>query len=179
LVASRYGNDATRINSINQGPSSDTIVVSRVGNSIIVNVDIGVDVPGFGPGLTVNDQQDAFVSVFDVSDVQDVRIEGLGGDDQISLIGIFDFLDTLEVFGGYLILSLVHPLSDGMSVSLYGDEGEDIIIGDDGSFAPLLVRPTIGGNDMIQAGTGDDPAFVRMRWSRLRRFLQQNGHDGK
>lgn len=235
LLTIQGGNDATRINNINQGPSSDTIVVRRVGNSIIVNVDVGVDVPGSGPGLTVNDQQDAFVSVFDVSDVQDIRIEGFGGNDQISLIGNFDFLNTLEVFGGlgddtvdgegltgnqaliafggdgndtlrgglgddklhgergndtiegndgrdllegasgsdlirggkdndrivggHLIPSLAHPLSDGSSDSLFGDEGEDIIIGDDGFFAPLLVRSTIGGNDIIRAGADDDLVF--------------------
>lgn len=44
-----------------------------------------------------------------------------------------------------------------------------------------LVRLKLAGN--LSADTAKelqlDPAFVRMRWSRLRRFLQQNGYDEK
>ena len=217
LLTIQGGNDNTLINNVDQGASSDTITLLRFGSLVALSIDIGVDVPGTGPGMTAQDQQGAFFSVFNVSDISSIRIEGFDGNDEINLIGDFDFLSTLQVFGGdgnddisgaaltgsqallafgeggndslvggpaadrlvggggadsliggdgndqliggFQIDSLNSPDSDSSADTLNGGAGDDGIIADDGSFFPLIVRETIGGNDVVQGGNGDDLIF--------------------
>ena len=112
----RGGQDDVEINNVAQGDSDDTITLSRVGNTLVVAIDIGVDHPGTGPGQTATDQQDAFVSYFDLDDVTAITIDGRGGDDTIALGDDFDsdVRDDVTVTGG-----------GGTDTLLIDDSGDD------------------------------------------------------
>jgi Ca2+-binding RTX toxin-like protein len=162
ILTIQGGTDNTLINNIDQGASSDTIIVQRNGNSLRVSIDIGVDVPGTGPGFLPRDQQDAFLSFFDVSDINGIRIEGFGGADRVELIGNFEFLDDLEVFGGAgtdIINGSAMIGSQGMVA--FGDDQSDTLIGspaDDRLFGGTN-SDTIdgrGGNDFLVGASGND-----------------------
>ena len=101
MLTIQGGNDDTEIDNVNQGASADNISVSRVGNELVVSVDVGVDVPGTGSGQTANDQQPAFVSRFNVADVDGIRVHGLGGNDTITFAGNLGFIsDDIFAYGG-------------------------------------------------------------------------------
>ncbi len=153
LLTIRGGNDNTQINNVNQGVSSDNIVIQRFGNSLFVTVDIGVDVPGSGPGLNSLDQQGSMISVFNISDVSSIHVDGLGGNDQISLTGNLDFLNLLEVYGGDGNDSInASGLTGTQPLLAFGDAGVDTITGGKG-FDNLNGGL---GIDMINGGPGND-----------------------
>ena len=165
------GNDGTLINNVNQGPSNDTIQLTRVGNQIIIGIDVGVDVPGSGNGLTPLDQQGMFFSQFNINDVTSIRIEGFAGNDQISLTGDLDFLNSLVVEAGngndtvngsgLTGTQLLTAFGDDGNDSLTGGPGTDLLMGLDGNdtisgggSADWLLGGT--GNDTIRGGLGND-----------------------
>ncbi len=156
LLTIQGGNDNTLINNVNQGASSDTISLLRFGGLFFVGIDIGVDVPGSGPGTTPQDQQGTFISRFAVSDVKLIRIEGFGGDDQINLTGDFDFLTSLLVIGGD-----GNDTVDGGGLSgtqpllAFGSNGNDTLIGGPGND----ILSGLGGNDILRGNGGNDNIF--------------------
>lgn len=159
----RGGNDNTQINGVNQGASSDTIVITRDGDRIVVSMDAGVDVPGTGNGTHPLDQQDAFVSEFDLGKVRSIRVLAGDGNDNITLgsdLGVPTFVDAgdgndsviggdITVFGGpgndYIVGSIGADYLDGGA-------GDDILLGLEGN------DTLFGGldNDQIFGGPGDN-----------------------
>ncbi len=139
------GNDNTQINNVNQGDSADTIRVQRLGNNLLVTIDIGVDVPGSGPGLTPQDQRgELATSVFNIADVNTITIQSQRGNDEVYLIGDFDFLDGLVVLdaeGNDLVDAGTVTGAD--TLLIFGGQGNDTIFGG-------------LGNDLITGGPGDD-----------------------
>ena len=153
LLTIQGGNDNTQINGINQGASSDNIVIQRFGDSLFVSVDIGIDVPGSGPGLNPLDQQGAMVSVFRISDVSTIHVDGFAGNDQISMVGNFDFLDLLDVHGGDGNDSInASALTGNQPLVAFGDAGVDTLTG--GPAADSMNGGS--GNDSINGGSGND-----------------------
>lgn len=153
LLTIQGGNDNTLINNVDQGASSDTITLLRFGNLLALSIDIGVDVPGTGPGMTPQDQQDSFFSAFEVGDVNSIRIEGFDGNDQINFIGDFDFLSTLQAFGGDGDDNISGDLLTGnQALRAFGEDGEDTLVG--GVGPDFLV----GGDDAdsLSGGDGND-----------------------
>jgi Ca2+-binding RTX toxin-like protein len=67
--------------------------------------------------------------------------------------------DNDQLIGGYKIPALNYVLSDASGDTLRGGGGDDAIIADDGNFLPLIVRETVGGNDVITGGSGNDVIF--------------------
>ena len=67
--------------------------------------------------------------------------------------------DNDQLIGGYRIPALNFGVSDASGDTLLGGGGDDAIIGDDGNFFPLIVRETIGGNDIVRGGSGNDVLF--------------------
>jgi Ca2+-binding RTX toxin-like protein len=156
MLRIRGGNDDTEIDNVNQGPSADNISVSRVGNELVVSVDVGVDVPGTGSGQTVNDQQPAFVSRFNVADVDGIRIYGLGGDDTITLSGNLGVnSDDIFAYGGdgNDVMSASGVTNE--RVEFRGDDGNDTLTGT--PFADDLRGGD--GYDNLSGGGGDDDLF--------------------
>ena len=147
------GNDNTQINNVNQGASSDQITIQRFGNSLSVSIDIGVDVPGSGPGLNSLDQQGAMVSIFNISDVSAIRVEGFDGNDQISMVGNLDFLTLLDVHGGdgNDVIN-ASGLTGTQALLAFGDAGVDSITGGKG----FDILNGGFGNDFINGGPGND-----------------------
>lgn len=129
LLTVRGGGDATVINGVNQGASSDQISITRSGTKIVVSMNAGVDVPGTGPGFAANDQQDAFVSEFDAGAVTSIIVNAGGGNDGVT----------------------IDPLV-GIAVTVNGDDGNDTILG--GGVAMTLNGGN--GNDFLQGGSGAD-----------------------
>ena len=139
----RGGADNTIINNVNQGASSDNVTITRSGDSIVVSVDVGVDVPGTGSGFAANDQQDAFVSIFDAGKVRSINVLAGDGNDRI-------------VFGRDL----------NVSISLSDDAGDDFV---DLSQLSVAVTYTTGAgndtvigtafNDTFNSGPGNDTFF--------------------
>ena len=156
MLTVRGGNDDTRIDSVNQGPSDDVVSISRVGNELVVSVDVGVDVPGTGSGQTVNDQQGAFVSRFNVADVDGIRIHGLGGNDSITLSGNLGFIsDDIVAYGGdgNDVMSASGVTNQG--VDFRGEAGDDTLTG-----SPSADDLRGGdGRDNLSGGSGDDDLF--------------------
>jgi Ca2+-binding RTX toxin-like protein len=150
------GNDDTLIDNVDQGPSSDTIGLLRFGGTLFVGVDLGVDVPGAGSGKSPLDQMGMYISRFNVSDVSSIVIQGMGGDDEIEIIGDFDFLNSLVVVGGD-----GDDVIDGSSLVgtlpliAFGSEGDDILTGGPGDD----VFSGLGGDDVLSGGDGDDQLF--------------------
>ncbi|MGI9430269.1 MAG: hypothetical protein ACR2NM_16530, partial [Bythopirellula sp.] len=123
----RGGADDTMIDGVNQGDSDDTITITRDGNTIAVSVDVGVDVPGTGTGMNAQDQQDAFVTYFDVGEVSSVVVNAGNGDDLVT----------------------IDPLL-GVAITVNGGEGNDTIIGGD------IIINGGAGNDLIRGSNGND-----------------------
>jgi hypothetical protein len=66
------------------GVSDDVITISMPDDDTLsVSVNAGRDNPGTGPNMTAFDQQDAFVSYFDIDDLSSITINALDGDDEI------------------------------------------------------------------------------------------------
>ena len=90
----------------------------------------------------------------------------LDGDEGSDLLIGGSGIDTLDggddndqLIGGYQIPAMNYAASDASGDTLNGGSGNDSIIADDGNFLPLLVRETIGGNDVVRGGAGDDLIF--------------------
>ena len=153
LLRIQGGNDDTLINNVDQGPSSDTISLLRFGGLLFVGVDLGVDVPGAGNGLTPQDQQGIYISRFNISDVHSILIEGFGGDDTINLIGDFDFLNSLVVIGGDGDDAIDgSALTGALPLIAFGSNGDDVLTGGPGPD----VLSGLGGNDLLIGGGGAD-----------------------
>ena len=156
MLTIQGGNDDTRIDSINQGASADNISVSRVGNELVVSVNLGVDVPGTGSGQTANDQQPALVSRFNVADVEGIRIHGLGGNDTITLSGNLGFItDGIEAFGGDGNDTMSASGVTNEPVEFRGEAGNDSLTGS--ASADDLRGGT--GNDTVSGSSGNDDLF--------------------
>lgn len=166
------GNDNTLINNVNQGDSADTIRVQRLGNSLLVTIDIGVDVPGSGPGLTPQDQRgDLATSVFNIADVNTITIQSQRGDDEVYLIGDFDFLDSLVVLdaeGNDLIDA--GTVTGAQTLLIFGGQGNDTIFGGLGN--DLITGGP--GDDYLSGGSGDDTLLGEVGDDRL---FGGNGED--
>lgn len=143
LLTIQGGADNTVINNVNQGASSDTITVTRDGDSIVVSIDIGVDVPGTGDGFSVNDQQDAFVSVFSAGDVQSISILAADGNDTIVIGADVNVPITINDGAGNDVIDL----SDS-SVALTFTSG----VGNDTVYGSAL-------NDVFGSGVGNDTFY--------------------
>ncbi|MFT3883722.1 MAG: hypothetical protein QM703_29345 [Gemmatales bacterium] len=130
ILRVRGGNDNTKINYVDQGPSNDTFTINRVGNHVFVSVDVGVDVPGTGSGKTVKDQQDAFFSSFDLADVNGIVVDGLGGNDTITFGGDFGFMNgNIRVNAGEGNDTITATSLQNHDIIVYGEEGNDTIRG--------------------------------------------------
>lgn len=159
ILKVRGGNDNTKINNINQGVSSDNFVISTNGSIVIVSVDVGVDVPGTGSNLTVKDQQGAFSSWFNISDVHGISVQGLGGNDTITFLGNFNNLEGNITVNGGEGNDVINAF--GMSnhgIVAYGDNGYDTIWGSDdhdvlyGNVGADIIHGE-AGNDTIVGGS--------------------------
>ena len=102
--------------------SNDVINISRSGGEIAVSVDVGNDVPATGP-------TDAFISHYNVGDVQSITVNANDGGDSIT----------------------VEP-GLGIGVTVNAGSGNDTIIGGDG---PETLNGD-SGNDQIFAGGGNN-----------------------
>ena len=88
------------------GVSDDTISISMAdADTLLVSIDAGRDNPGTGPNMTPFDQQDAFVSFFDIDDISSITINALDGADEI----------------------FIHELPAGIPLTINGDAGNDTI----------------------------------------------------
>lgn len=156
MLTIRGGNDDTEIDGVNQGASSDDIFVTRVGNQLVVSVDVGVDVPGIGSGQTVNDQQPAFVSRFNVADVDGILIYGFGGDDSITLAGDLGFItDDVYAYGGDGDDVMSASGVSNERVEFRGEAGDDTLTG-----TPSADDLRGGeGGDRVSGGAGSDDLF--------------------
>jgi Ca2+-binding RTX toxin-like protein len=92
--------------------------------------------------------------------------DALDGDEGNDLLIGGSGIDTLDggddndqLIGGYQIPAMNYAASDASGDTLNGGSGDDSIIADDGNFFPLLVRETIGGNDVVRGGSGNDLIF--------------------
>jgi len=150
------GNDDTLIDNVDQGASSDTIGLLRFGGILFVGVDLGVDAPGAGNGKTPLDQVDMYISRFNIGDVSSIVIQGMGGDDEVELIGDFDFLDSLFVVGGDGDDVIDGGLLTGnQPLIAFGSDGDDVLTGGPGDD----VFSGLGGDDVLSGGDGDDQLF--------------------
>jgi len=105
----RGGRDDVVIGNVVQGSSDDTVIIDRFGNSLMVSVDIGVDIPGTGAGQDPLDQSNAFITFFNIGDISSISIDTYGGEDTIDIRG----------------------LADGMTLVINaGDDDDSITIGD-------------------------------------------------
>jgi hypothetical protein len=76
------------------GSSADIINISRAGSELIVSVDVGNDVPGTGPTGPLE-------SRFNIGSVNSITINGLDGNDMITLSGDLSFLSgAIAIDGG-------------------------------------------------------------------------------
>ncbi|MEM7313279.1 MAG: hypothetical protein AAF497_09020, partial [Planctomycetota bacterium] len=138
-ITVRGGGDDTVIDNVCQGGSFDTdgncdgadddvISITRDGNDIVVSVDVGNDVPGTGPGMTPEDQQDAFVTRFSTTSNAITQIVVNAGDGH----------DSITVGEGI-----------GVPVIVNGGEGDDTLF-------PLFTSAATDLELHFTGGTGVD-----------------------
>ncbi|HET6575770.1 MAG TPA: calcium-binding protein [Fimbriiglobus sp.] len=161
VLTVRGGGDNTVINNVNQGASSDTITVTRSGGTIAVSVNCGVDVPGTGTGFAANDQQDAFVSLFNVGQVTSIVVQAGDGNDAVTIGGDVGVPVSVDGQAGNdtLIGGDITLIGGAGNDYLYGSTGNDSLTGGDGNdtLYGLDGNDTLAGgndNDQIYAGTG-------------------------
>ncbi|HZN33903.1 MAG TPA: hypothetical protein VFB80_08785 [Pirellulaceae bacterium] len=144
--------------SLDGGRGNDNIagdirfVLGEIGGNDTIVGDSGNDIidgDGGDDSLDAGSGEDTL----DGGDGNDVLV---GGSDADSLSG-GDGNDQL--LGGMRIASLDALEADPSADTLSGGAGNDTIIADDGSFLPLIVRETIGGNDVVRGGSGNDLIF--------------------
>jgi hypothetical protein len=169
LLTIRGGADNTLINNVNQGPSSDNITITRDGDNIVVSVDVGVDVPGTGTGRALNDQQDAFVSVFGAGQVRSISVLAGGGNDRIVIGRDVNVPITVSDGAGD---DFVDFSQSSVGVTYTPDGGNDTVLGtpfNDTFFSGVGNDTFLGGggsdtfnwspgdgNDVIEGGDGND-----------------------
>jgi hypothetical protein len=169
LLTVRGGGDNTVINNVNQGASSDNITITRSGDSIVVSVDVGVDVPGTGTGFAANDQQDAFVSIFDAGKVRSLNVLAGDGNDRIVFgrdlnvaISVSDgagddFVDFSQ--SSVAVTYTTGAGNDTVIGTAFNDTfnsglGNDTFLGGDGSDTFTWIPGE--GSDVIEGGDGND-----------------------
>ena len=157
VVTVRGGNDAVSLEGSTLINSPDIVSISRTIDELIVSVDVGNDMPGIGTGTAQFDQQDAYVSRFDISDVSSIVVDTYAGPDQINVFGLPSGI-TLSIDGGagsdFITLGGFQLDSIDGTVTIVG--GDDI---DTLSFAdPLEELPrTYTLNNTMFSRTGINP----------------------
>ncbi len=164
----------TRVLSLTIRGSADrdlVSVLSNIGRPLTIYGNGGNDVisGGAGPELIYGGFGN---DVINGGDGQD-ELYGEAGIDTLSGGGGNDLIiggggaDTMNgglgndrMIGGHKINSLNDANVDNSADTILGNEGNDTIFGDDGSFIPLILRQNVGGNDVIRGGTGSDWIFA-------------------
>ena len=155
-----------------QANSSDTITISRSGNTVTVSVDAGNDVPGTG-ALPGAGNLPAWVSQYDVSQISSITVDAGAGDDAVNVSAQLGLPVTVEGGAGADVVNFDEPgvgqqmvaNSGGFSagtttVSIAGGIEAGIMSGN-GNASQMLVLATAPGRPLlIFGGPGSETITV-------------------
>jgi hypothetical protein len=155
-----------------QDNSSDTITISRSGNTITVSVDAGNDVPGTG-ALSGVGNLPAWVSQYDISQVSSITVDAGNGDDAVNVSAQLFLPVTVQGGNGADVVNFDEPApsqqmvansggfsSGTTSVTIAGGIEASIMTGN-GNASQMLVLATAPSRPLlIFGGSGSETITV-------------------